>query len=385
MKIPQNILLDVVKRLQRIKSNPRLPVLDHILVCHDRNGIHFTATDLERWLTITIPAVKPKSAIGRRLAELELIREGGSFLLPRASISQIAKAADKGTIVEIQKSGFSYTAGGSEASMPVEVDVALDAFPQEEPLINPSEPVSCDEFVKSIALGGHCTSTDDTRHSIIGMLWSEFGEAVATDGRRLFLRNGHPKIGHNITIPNATCDLLETGMVMSLAGQALFVKSEASLTIRLVSKLIDMTFPNFAQVIPPEDDFKTQVRFDAEAVRESLTKLLPKTKGTPSVLMEFHPGRVDFTIKPSKAKFSCPAVVSNDKVKSISFNPVYVTECLANRCGTLSLIDSMSPGRFHSSIHPEAFTILMPMRIESPVKAEAAPEEETEEVEEVEA
>jgi DNA polymerase III sliding clamp (beta) subunit (PCNA family) len=364
MKIPQNILLDVVKRLQRIKPNPRLAASDHILVCHDRNGIHFTATDLDRWLTITIPAAKPKSAIGRRLAELELSREGGSFLLPRASIAQTAKAADKGSIVEIQQKGFSYTAGGSEASMPVEVAIALADFPQEEPLVNPSAPVSCDEFVKSIALGGHCASDDDSRPVLKGILWSEFGEAVATDGRRLFLRTGNEKISRTTILPSETCDLIESGMVMSLANKALFVKSDESLTIRLVSKLIDMTFPNYAKVIPPDAEFKTQVRFDAESVRESLTKLLPKTKGNPSVLMEFHPGRVDFTIKPTGAKFSCPAVVSNDKVKSISFNPVFVAECLSNRCGTLSLIDATSPGRFTSSIHPEAFTILMPMKPE---------------------
>jgi hypothetical protein len=84
---------------------------------------------------------------------------------------------------------------------------------------------------------------------------------------------------------------------------------------------------------------------------------------------------VKFTFSSGGAEFSSPAVVKGD-VKTIAFDPRYLTDAVANRCGTLTLIGETYPGVFTSAIHPDILTILMPMRVDGTTQ----PKKEKEEV-----
>jgi DNA polymerase III sliding clamp (beta) subunit (PCNA family) len=383
MQVPQSTLLEIVRRLGRVaKSNSIRPACSSILVKRDTEGVHFTATDLDRWLTISIPSTKPRTTIARKLAQMALARETAAFLLPSDLFAQAVKSADKGSIVELTATHLGITCDGMAATIPVAGGISAAAFDAEPSVTSLSPSVAADSFVKAVSLGINCVSEDDTRHNLRGMLWSDDGNAVATDGRRLFLHRNITPVQRDIIVPKETCRLLEEGMTIQLdsrengatGGSAIFEK-KGSLTIRLVSKLLDAHFPKWSQVIPEQG--KSVVRFDSEAVRSLLAKFTPKgrdTKGQ-SVRLSFRPGEVKFTFSSGGAEFSSPAVVKGD-VKTIAFDPRYLTDAVANRCGTLTLIGETYPGVFTSAIHPDILTILMPMRVDGTTQ----PKKEKEEV-----
>jgi DNA polymerase-3 subunit beta len=375
MIISQSLLVDVARRLRKVASpSAKMPVLSYVRCTRNATGTHLVATDQDRFLTISIPSEVGTSELSRKLAALSLAREQADFLVPIDTLTQVAKASDKGTSIKIEPGGLSYVTGGIAAYTAVETEVSMDSFPVIPTLTWPTTTLDADPFHKAVSEGISHASNDATRYVLNGMLYSAKGEAVAADGRRLYLREGLPAIKADAIIPNETCKMVEEGMTICFnkvdKDETRFVRftKVGSLIVRLTSKLVDGQFPNFRQVIPDEGAVKCVIRVDAAELASTIRKANVANTKEKSLRLDISPGQL--SLKGKRGSFNVAADTKGDIGDGrtgynpyICFNQDFVADALDAGLGRLSLIDSLSPGVFTSPAKMGVKVILMPMRV----------------------
>ena len=318
--------------------------------------------------------------------------------MPVETLVQVAKAADKDSKVKIEAVGFSYVTGGIEANTAVATDVPLTDFPILPILSWHNESVNADPFFKAVQEGLSHTSEDETRYVLQGMNYSEKGEVAATDGRRLYLREGLPAIKNSCIVPTETCKLVEDGMSITFnkvdkdeRRYIRFTKSAGGLTIRLTSHLVDGIFPNFRQVIPAKDGTKWTARVNSVEFSKALRRASVTDPKSHSLRLDLEEGHI--ALKGKRGSFNITA--HNEGVKDKKGNlPPHLTICLDQNflldaldigLNRLSFIESESPCVFTSPAKPQVLVVLMPKRVTAddvdPVSKQG--EEKVEETEEV--
>lgn len=362
MILLQSILADAVRRLRKVAASSGIEVFTLVRCTCDALGTHLTVSDAERFLSVSIPNHVGTSDLSRKLAALVLARNKCDFLVPIATLCQVVKAADKGSKITIEPVGFSYVTGGIEANTAVATDVTIDLLP-DLPNLTWHEEISSDPLRKAILAGLSHASQDETRYVLIGMLYSEKGEAVATDGRRLYLRRGLPPIKFDAIIQTKTCELVENGMSFCFSKvnkeetrYIKFTKVTESLTVRLVSKLVDGTFPNFKQVIPSPDLVKCKVQVDPHELAAMIRKVFPKKT---TIRLEVTPGQIRVSGKSGSFKV---AAVAKGEFDYICFNADFIAEALDAGLNTFNLNDYHSPCFLTSTTDPFVKIIVMPMK-----------------------
>jgi DNA polymerase-3 subunit beta len=367
MIVTQYLLSEAARRLRKVAVSKSLPAFSHVRCTRDALGTHFTASDGDRHLTISIPSRIGTSELSRKLASMTLEREQGDFLVPAETFVQVAKAADKETQVTITDQGFSYVTGGIEAFTAAATDVPLADFPI-MPSVTWGKSVDADPFHKAVEEGSSHASTDATRYALNGMLYSEGGDAVATDGRRLYHRSGLPPIKADAIIPTDTCKLVESGMSLSFSttdkDETRFLRLEktSSLIVRLTSKLVDGTFPNWKGVLPTQDT-TCIVRVDPAELAATLRKASITNPKDHKVTLRVSPGQL--SLVGERGSFKVAAAVEG-KIEQILFNADYLLDLLDIGLGRMAFIGETYPGSFTSSAKEGRRVILMPMRGESP-------------------
>src|SRR5207247_8272786 len=134
-----------------------------------------------------------------------------------------------------------------------------------------------------------------------------------------------------------------------------------------VSKLIEVNYPNYRQVIPTES--KERVKLERETFLNALRRvsLLASDKSN-SIKLNFSKNNIDITANTpevGEAKESL-AVAYKGRDFSIAFNPEFLMaplRALTEEEIFLDLIDEMSPGVL--KIQTPFLYVLMPMRISS--------------------
>lgn len=384
MIVTQFHLLEVVRRLRKVASpSANTPSHSYVRCTHDALGTHFVAVDSDRFLTITLPSSVGTSELSRKLAALTLAREAADFLVPIDTLIQVSKAADKLTRITIEPNGLSYVTGGIEAFTAIASEIALHQFPVSEIQTWPIEATTANPFFRAVQEGLSHVSKDQTRYVLNGMLYSAKGEAVATDGRRLYLREGLPSMKADAIIPTETCKLVEAGMTICFSkpdkDERRYVRftKDGSLTIRLTSKLVDGNFPNFRQVIPDEKQVVSVVRVDPESLASTIRKANVCNPKEKSIKLEPSPGVLAMTGKNGSFKVSAAVegVLGDGRTgyePHISFNQDFLCDALDVGLGRISLINTLSPGFFTSPAKPRVMVVLMPMRLTADDKAKVS-------------
>jgi DNA polymerase-3 subunit beta len=363
--IPSNTLRDAKKLFGRLKHlRCKLPVLRHLLLTADADGIRLAATDLDHWL------------------ETRICDDGYEplgFLIPPDAM-EAACRADRGSIV-------AFTAFGGRRSRDLGLTIQSGGIEATSvhPTLDPKEFPECPETMgavtavppstlEGLASVAGCASTDTTRQILNGVFFTpeDGGRLVATDGRRLaccpatvptqefVLSNGACHIlGH----PDFTAEVATITWIDHKEPEQRRVAIQCGRHL-LVSRPLVGDYPNYKQVIPAYANQMAVIPHDRKPGLIAWLRSLGKDQC--SVRLDWHKrGQLTLSHRDANGHSSTMQVPVeiHGSPPVIAFNARYLADALEIG-STLCLSDELSPGICR---HPTGrFCVIMPMRVTIP-------------------
>ena len=361
IKVNKEAMIDCLQKIQSV-INPRnaLPVLSNVLIKAQKGKLELTATDM----SLTVRASLDAEVLEPGVTTLPAKRIFGVFR--ELSVDEAEMEVSDQNVASIQ-AGSSYFRihGISEADYPNLPEMA-------DPKVFSIDQGAFRNMLKLTAYGA---SVDANRPLLNGVLLSfKAGKlsVVATDSRRLALVENELEFpadaGMDLIVPLKTVEELirtlgDAGPLKILATPKQIAFEFSSILI--VSKLVEGTYPNFRQVIPPSngervclerETFLTAVRRTSQLVIDAVSGVkLTFTKNRLEILAtapEIGEARETMDVK-----YKGPDI-------AISFNPAFLMDplkALTTDEVYLDLTDDTSPGVVRSTIN--FVYVLMPIRV----------------------
>lgn len=348
-----------------VSTRTTLPILSNVLLRAEGNRVEFTATDLDVTICCTVEcnATKP-----------------GATTLPAKKLFGIARelaASDIDLEVDDKNVGalrsgpsFFKIRGLSADEFP-----PLPNFKDDKKVVLPQAKLKAMLRKTSFAI-----STDESRYVLNGIFFSLKEHKltmVATDGRRLALTDEEVDVPEKsqaeFIVPSRAVNelnrlLQEQGDVeirFSDNQAAFTLKDEKGLSVLVITKLIEGSYPNYRQVIPGEA--KERVSLIREEFLHALRRAEIMTSDKQnSVKLAFTKNSLSITANTPDVGEARETLAVNYKGKdlAIAFNPAYVIDplnSLAEDEVFLELIDELSPGVL--KINGPFLYVVMPMRL----------------------
>ena len=367
---------DLLKALSHIHGivevRHTLPILSNIILEAKDDKLILSSTNLDIYCSDKIKAE---------------VLQSGEVSVSAVTFFEIIKRLPSGSevlmIMEEGENEIRLTCGRSKFNLST---LKTDDFP----IISDSDlstnfVLSADELIRIIDKTKFAVSNEETRYYLNGIFLHkaernsiQFLRAVATDGHRLAqydipLPQGAEDIT-GIIIPKKT--IYELRKVLDDANGDVSVslnenKIKFSFNdLKVVSKVIDGTFPDYTKVIPQKNDknFKTNNSDLKNAIdRVSAVAANEESK---SKAIKFCIGNNSLSLSvESQSKGSANEMIdvnySGDKV-DIGFNSKYIIDICNEVDGdeiSISLSDSISPAIILDKTDENLFFVLMPMRI----------------------
>jgi DNA polymerase-3 subunit beta len=361
--VNKDVIIDGLQKVQSIVgSRTTLPVLYNVCLTADKEGLMLSATDLE----VSV----------RTRVEAKVTRAGGTTLPARRVFSIFREVAANEIEIDVDDKDVATIRAG--ASVFKIIGISEDEFPP-MPKFEGGKQYVLDQgtFRRMLACTHFAASSDESRYILNGVLLSFRGgklTVVATDGRRMahfeqeveFLKEGE----RDLVVPSkAVHELLrslasegtETIKLTVTENQAAFEFGH----ILLVTKLLEGTYPNFKQVIPPHCE--ERVVMERESLMNAIRRvaILVSDKSN-SITLSFSKNKLLISaVSPEVGEATeAVAVKYSGKEISVSFNPEFILDPLRNvdeEEVALELTDELSPGILKTS-KPFLY-VLMPMRV----------------------
>ena len=367
---------DLLKALSHIHGivevRHTLPILSNIILEAKDDKLILSSTNLDIYCSDKIKAE---------------VLQSGEVSVSAVTFFEIIKRLPSGSevlmIMEEDENEITLTCGRSKFNLST---LKTDDFP----IISDSDlstnfVLSADELIRVIDKTKFAVSNEETRYYLNGIFLHkaernsiQFLRAVATDGHRLAqydipLPQGAEDIT-GIIIPKKT--IYELRKVLDDANGDVSVslnenKIKFSFNdLKVVSKVIDGTFPDYTKVIPQKNDknFKTNNSDLKNAIdRVSAVAANEESK---SKAIKFCIENISLSLSvESQSKGSANEMIdvnySGDKV-DIGFNSKYIIDICNEVDGdeiSISLSDSISPAIILDKTDENLFFVLMPMRI----------------------
>ena len=329
-----------------VESRVSIPILSSVQLAAAGDGLAITATDLDIIATAGVAAEVSKP--GNICVSAKLLND-----IARKATDDITMSLDGDKLlVKSGRSRFSLATLSAE-DFPTLGDDKFDAE-FEIDLAALFAPVS------------FAISTEETRYYLNGVFFKGGkSEAVATDGHRLG-RNFGPELPafEGVIVPRKTVSLLPNGKVqVSVSPQKIRIVSE---DVRITSKLIDGTFPDYERVIPKSNERVVTVDRDALMKASDRVSTVSSERGR-AVKFSIAPGSIALAVVAGEAS-------ANDEVEAeysgepmdIGFNAAYVRDVLnVLPAGPvkLALQDGGTPGLITSDGFEGLTLVCMPMRV----------------------
>lgn len=364
--IPRNDLLDAVSKVRTVVSaKSALPILSHILFEAKDSAVKLSATDLKVSIECSVDCTVHESGTltvsAQRLASILSELPSGDISLALSDNSVVT--LESGTI---QTKFFSMS-------------------PEEFPSIRDFagvEPILLDQLIlkKLFSKTSFAVSTDQARYNLTGLLFELKGgklTTVATDGRRMSLcseSEGIPEgLDIKVIIPGKMISELERLLGDDGEVRVQVDETQAAFTfgqIRLVTALIEGSFPPYENVIPKRHDKEALLPLAPfmEAVRRTRTMTNDKFN---SVRFKVLPGKAVLkVVTPEVGEYLEDLAIEYDGEEvEIAFNPDFIFDVVRRMEGetlVVQLKDAMSPGLFKPYTEaPEDnyLNVIMPIRI----------------------
>ena len=368
LKADRATLLRALAHIQSVaEKRNTIPILANVLIEVREGRMRLTATDMEI-------AVEEE-------VEASTARDGRTTA-PAGTLYEIVRRLPDGAVVELDHPGgdaaLALRAGRYATSLNV---LAVEDFPNMTAGKLPHQfTLGADMLRDLIDRTRFAISTEETRYYLNGIYLHVVGDklrAVATDGHRLArveapIPEGAAKMS-GVIIPRKTIaeirKLIDEGSApVSIGLSETRIRFEIG-PIRLTSKLIDGTFPEYERVIPQDNDKVLQVGrkdfSDAVArvaaisqersrpVKLSLSQnLLVLSAASPdqgTAVEELDEGRASYDAAPLEIGFQ--ARYLND-----------ITDQIRERV-EFRFSDGSAPTVVQDSADPSALYVLMPMRV----------------------
>jgi DNA polymerase III subunit beta len=364
--IPRQDLLDAVNKVKSVvSSKSALPILSHILLDSGDACVKLAATDLkvsiECSVDCTVHSPGAMTISSQRL----------SSMLSEMPNEDITLNLTDNNIIEI-------TCGRIDTKL-------FSMSPDEFPPIRNFEGIEPLTFTQSslkrlFLRSSFAICSDQARYNLTGLLFEIVDgklTVVATDGRRMSLNRkaeGVPDdVETKIIIPSKMIHELERLLDEEDPVQVYLDESQISFVfnnLRMVSALIEGTFPNYNMVIPAKHDKEILVNRErfVEAVRRTRTMTNDKFN---SVRFGFGEGMMTLkVVTPEVGEYEEELPIDYDgEVVEIAFNPDFVLDVLRRiETEQVAVIvkDAMSPGilKPNSDAPDDMYVnVVMPIRI----------------------
>ena len=366
LRIRRQELLDAVNKVKTVVSpKSALPILSHILLEAQGSTVRLSATDLKVSIECTVDCT---------------VEAEGSLTVSSQRLSAIlSELPDADIELELGESSIvTLTCGKIETklfSMSPEEFPPIRSFEGVEPI------VLSQKMLKEIFSNtSFAISTDQARYNLTGLLCELTGGklvAVATDGRRMSLYSESEGIADGldvkVIIPGKMIHELERLLDDEGDVQILISENNAGFvfgTIKLVTSLIEGTFPNYDMVIPKKHDKEAVMNTSQfmEAVRRTRTMTNEKFN---SVRFSLSNGQMTLkVVTPEVGEYvEDMAAEYEGEDLEIAFNPDFVLDVLRHvktEMTVLILKDAMSPGvlkPYSEAPSDQYVNVVMPIRI----------------------
>ena len=367
---------DLLKALSHIHGivevRHTLPILSNIILEAKDDKLILSSTNLDIYCSDKIKAE---------------VLQSGEVSVSAVTFFEIIKRLPSGSevlmIMEEGENEIRLTCGRSKFNLST---LKTDDFP----IISDSDlstnfVLSADELVRIIDKTKFAVSNEETRYYLNGIFLHkaernsiQFLRAVATDGHRLAqydipLPQGAEDIT-GIIIPKKT--IYELRKVLDDANGDVSVslnenKIKFSFNdLKVVSKVIDGTFPDYTKVIPQKNDknFKTNNSDLKNAIDRVSAVAANEESKSKAIKFCIENNSLSLSVE-SQSKGSANEMIdvnySGDKV-DIGFNSKYIIDICNEVDGdeiSISLSDSISPAIILDKTDENLFFVLMPMRI----------------------
>lgn len=378
--LPVNELKSALAGLGKvIQKKPTIPILGYLHIQRTKDGwIVITATDLHRFIQV----------------RLEQPTEGlpASILIQHHELVRITKELGKHDTFGIQQVANKK----AKVILPSGRSFDLPSLPDDEFAEVPklkSDPISITPALRGcIQQAFECASTDETRHVVNGAYIDvsdkRCHQIVATDGRHLFASN-------SFTIPLKESIILPTHKFLDWrefkADGEWRLKVEtiedhawvqiSSRRWRFISKQHEGNYPNYRQVIPDVNEFKSEIHFDPK----HLDRLVQQIEQLPDPDLKDHCLHVEtiqgrtFLVNPDNGvekpmKIEAKVIKTYGEDSFIGVNREFMTKAFRFGMSRLQIKDEQCPMRFSTNEGQQMIVM--------PVRASVAPSSATEEQEE---
>ena len=367
---------DLLKALNHIHGivevRHTLPILSNIVLSAENNELNLSSTNLDIFCSDKIDA--------------EIVNSG-EISVPAITFFEIVKRLPSGSDVILsmgdEDTELILKCGRSKFNLST---LKTEDFPiLSDKDLSTNFVISADELSRMIDKTKFAISNEETRYYLNGIFFHKaesnsikFLRAVATDGHRLAqydipLPQGAEEIT-GIIIPKKT--VFELRKVLDDAdGDVSVSLNENKIkfsfnNLKIISKVIDGTFPDYTKVIPQNNDkkFKTNNSELKNAIdRVSAVAINEETKSK-AIKLTIENNKLNLSVE-SQSKGSAKEEIdisySNEKV-DIGFNSRYLLDICNEVDGDeidVNLLDSISPAIILDKTDENLFFVLMPMRI----------------------
>ncbi|MCO6410060.1 DNA polymerase III subunit beta [Hoeflea alexandrii] len=374
---PREALLSTVETaLAPVERKNTIPVLANLLFdAGPDGGLRVSGTDLDVMTSVT--AVIDHSGMPEQ-----------GITLPAALLHDILRklpAKAEVTLKAGSNGQMALTCGRSRFMLQT---LPGEDWPRLEEKTEPAArfEIPAAKFAAQLAAVGFAISTEETRYYLNGVYLHCLDDrlvAVATDGHRLARATWSGPAGAagmpGVIIPRKTVGLLAKALAAADKQATLAVSvSENRIcfelgAVRIASKLIDGTFPDYVRVIPTEERTPNSWRFNVAAMLAATERvsIISSERGR-AVKMVWGQASVDLTVSNPDAgegQDTVDVTADDGEDVTIGFNAKYLADMLAHIAGaaTVHLGSGGDPARFEP-VHAEddeiALTfVLMPMRV----------------------
>jgi DNA polymerase-3 subunit beta len=352
-----------------VERRNTIPILANVLIKADRGKLSMKATDLDLEVIDSVAAE---------------VSQGGATTVPAHMFYEIVRKLPEGAQIVIEGSGdravLSLRAGRSRFTLQTLPESDFPDLAAGE--MTHSFKLAAADLKRLIDKTQFAISTEETRYYLNGIYLHTAGtakaatlRAVATDGHRLAqvelpLPQGAAGMP-GIIVPRKTVGevqrLIETGegevTIELSAGKIRFSIGDVVLT----SKLIDGTFPDYARVIPANNDKSLIVdKKDFEAAVDRVSTV--SSERGRAVKLSITGGRLVLSVTnpdSGSATEEIEVEYESDPL-DIGFNSRYLLDIAAQIEGevaVLKLADPGSPTLIQDKDAKGALYVLMPMRV----------------------
>ncbi len=352
-----------------VERRNTIPILSNVLLSAERDRLVFSATDLDLEIIDSAPAQ---------------VDQAGQITAPAHTLYEIVRKLPEGADVSLSFTGedprLIVAAGRSRFSLPV---LPAGDFPvmSSEGLSNRLG-VDVSDLIRLMDKTRFAISTEETRYYLNGLYLHTVVEggvsklrAVATDGHRLALAEMAAPEGAvgspGVIVPRKT--VAEARRLLDDAGEQVDLQLSPQKVrfefggAALTSKVIDGNFPDYARVIPKDNQRVMMVdnQLFAKAVDRVATISAEKSR---SVRMAIEPGRVILTVRNMEAGQAVEEIEVDyaGEAFELSFNARYlldVTDQISAPLAEFRFGGPNDPALVLDPSDADVQYVLMPLRV----------------------